>query len=72
MNIVTLKVGAVYFKDGREPIRDSVVTELNGFLIIGKDENDMKPNWYNADIVDHLEEVTAVPDQKKKQKVYYF
>ena len=52
-----LRARTIYFKDNSEPLRDRVIWLAANYLVVGVDENDEAPTWYNADRVDRLEGV---------------
>ena len=56
-----LKAGAVYFKDGSEPITDCYIFLADHFVIVARDENDTRPTWYNTDLILCIEEVETMP-----------
>ena len=54
-----LKVEAVYIKGQPDPIRNCVVFLLDPFVIIARDQSDTEPDWYNVQLIEKMEKVTA-------------
>lgn len=54
-----LKVKKAYIKGQTDPIRDCVVFILDNFVIIARNQNDNNPTWYNVNLIEKLEDVTA-------------
>ena len=55
----TLHAEAVYFKGQPDPIRNCVVFLLDPFVIIARDQHDTQPDWYNVQLIERMEKVTA-------------
>lgn len=55
-----LEVQAIYFKGNSKPLRNRIVFIADNFLIVGQDEEDTAPTWYNMDKVEKLEGVTEL------------
>lgn len=53
------QVEALYIKGQEEPIKDCAVFFLDNFVIVATDQNETAPTWYNINIVEKLEGVTA-------------
>ena len=56
-----LKVKAIVFKND-PTLFDRVVYIAGDFLIVGQDEEDTAPTWYNLDQIDRLEGVEQLTD----------
>lgn len=52
-----LKVKAIYLKGNNRPLQDRCVFVAGNFLIVGKDEEDTAPTWYNMNSIHKLEGV---------------
>lgn len=52
-----LKAKAVYILNNPEPLEDRVVWFFNGYVIVGLNDTDTAPTWYNQSIVMKLEGV---------------
>ena len=53
------QVKALYVKGEPEPIRDCAIYFLDNFVIVATDQNDTTPTWYNINLIEKLEGVTA-------------
>ena len=68
-----LKCKAIYLKgNNNKPLRDRCVYIAGNFLIVGQDENDTAPTWYNVDQVNKLEGVEQIPEQRSAQQIRFF
>ena len=68
-----LKCKAIYLKgNNNKPLRDRHMYIAGNFLVVGKDENDTAPTWYNVDKVDKLEGVEEIPDKPRRQQAVFF
>lgn len=68
-----LKAKAIYLKgNNNKPLRDRCVYIAGNFLIVGQDENDTAPTWYNIDQVIKLEGVEAIPEARNPQQIRLF
>lgn len=56
-----LTAKAVYLKGNSKPLRDRVIYIAGNFLVVGQNETDDAPVWYNVDKVDRLEGVAKIP-----------
>lgn len=57
-----LKCKAIYIKgNNNKPLRDRLIYIARSFLIVGQDDNDTAPTWYNVDQVIKLEGVEEIP-----------
>lgn len=52
-----LKAKAVYILNNPEPLEDRVIWFFNGYVIVGLNDADTAPTWYNQSIVMKLEGV---------------
>lgn len=52
-----LKAKAVHILNNPEPLEDRVIWIAGSFVVVGKDENDSAPTWYNQSVVMKLEGV---------------
>lgn len=67
-----LKVKALYLKGNSKPLHDRIVYIAGNFLIVGQDEEDTAPTWYNMDKIDKLEGVEQIPEPPRQQRAYFF
>jgi hypothetical protein len=68
-----LKCKAIYLKgNNNKPLRDRHIYIAGNFLIVGQDENDTAPTWYNVDQVVKLEGVEEIPAHPRKTGAYFF
>lgn len=65
-----LKVAALFLKGNTKPLRNRIVFIAGNFLIVGQDEEDTRPTWYNMDKVDRLEGVEELPHPNNRG--YFF
>ena len=61
-----LKVKAIYLKGNSKPLRNRIVYIAGNFLIVGQNEEDTAPTWYNMDKVEKLEGVEQIPDPPRR------
>lgn len=54
-----LLVDALYIKGESDPVTNSVVFLLDHFVIVARDQNDTAPIWYNVDLIEKMDGVTA-------------
>lgn len=59
-----LRVKAIHIKGSSKPLHDRVVYIADNFLIVGQDEGDTAPTWYNIDKIDKLEGVKELEEKK--------
>jgi len=54
-----LHAEAVYFKGRPDPLKNCDVLILGNFAIISNDPDDISPIWYNTNLIEKMEGVTA-------------
>ena len=64
----------VYIVNTPEPIKNCVVWIAGNFVVIGRDENDTAPTWYNAKLICKMTGVEALrePPQTRLEKQLRF
>ena len=67
-----LKVHELFLKGHKKPISDCVVFIAGNFLVVGVDEEDTAPTWYNVDLIDRLVGVEEIKTQARMASAYYF
>ena len=70
-----LKCKYIYLKGNNyNPLRDRYLYIADNFLIVGKNENDTAPTWFNVDQIARLEgveEVTAPPGRTGARVAFF-
>lgn len=62
---------SVCLKDGSK-LNDCLVYILDFFVIVAIEGQEDAPTWYNADLIERLEGVQSIPDQKKNNNNIFF
>lgn len=58
MNNRVMHVGKICFIDG-SVLTDRIVYIINGFLVVGTDWDDARPDWYNLSTISSMRDVYA-------------
>ena len=54
-----LHAEAVYFKGRPDPLKNCDVLILGNFAIISNDPDEITPTWYNTNLIEKMEGITA-------------
>lgn len=61
-----LKVKRIVLKNGKKPVSDCVVWMNGAFAVVGTDETDTAPTWYNVDTIEKMEGVEVMEPRKAR------